>query len=87
METSEIIKEVPLTREKVGWIENYYKEKLVQFYFDEGSDYNHNYRLPNKVDSFKAFRRKTDRIKDATMMVVMKMYSVDQNNRKTEWFD
>lgn len=80
--TSKFIEETTLTREKIGGLESQYKDFLYHFYFEEGADYRHNYRLPNKVDTFARFGRKTDRIKDVALMIVREMYSDDQINRK-----
>lgn len=79
---SKIIEETTLTREKTGWLESYYKRQLVNKYFDEGADYGHQYRLPNKTNNFKAFGRKTDFVKDAAITMVLEMYEQDQINRQ-----
>ncbi len=80
--TSKFIEETTLTREKIGGLESQYKDFLYHFYFEEGADYQHNYRLPNKVDTFERFGRKTDRIKDVALTIVREMYSDDQINRR-----
>ena len=82
LELSDVIEETTLTREKIGGLETHYKEGLVQKYFHEGSEYNNNYRLPNKTNNFKAFGRKTDFVKDAAMTMVIEMYEIDQGYRK-----
>jgi hypothetical protein len=82
VDTSKIIEETTLTEEKIGSLETYYKDYLYKFYFEEGDNYRHTYRLPNKVDSFERFGKKTDRVKDIALTIVMEMYSEDQINRK-----
>jgi hypothetical protein len=82
LQISKVIEETTLTREKIGFLEDYYKRAIKKFYYEEGQDYKNNYRLPNKVDNFKAFVRKDDKIKDAALVLIMEMYEQDQINRK-----
>lgn len=49
-ETLDIVKETALTREELGGLETHHKELLVQNLFHEGSEHNHNCRLPNKTN-------------------------------------
>jgi hypothetical protein len=80
---SNIIREVTLTRYKVQAIEAQYRTYMKHFYFVEGAGHGCNYRLPNKVDNFKAFGRKTDRVKDTALTVVLEMYFVYQESLLT----
>ena len=76
-DTSKHIEETTLAREKVGPLEKHYKDHLFSFYFEEGEDYQHTYRIPNKVDTFERFGKKTDRVKDIALTVVQEMYEQD----------
>lgn len=53
---SKIIEEATLTRYKVQPIKDHHKMYRKRYYFGEG-------RLPNEVVNFKAFGRKTDRVR------------------------
>lgn len=77
LQISNVVEESTLTREKVGHLESYYKSVLLQKYFDEGADYQHNYRLPNKA-TFKGFGNKRDFVKDVAVTIVLEMYEIDQ---------
>lgn len=81
---SKVIEEVTLTRYKVQSIEDQEKDYMKNFYFQEGEDYSYNYRLPNKTKTFKHFRNKTDRVREAATSIVLEMYSIHQESLLTE---
>lgn len=81
-DASKHIEETTLTREKIGPLEKHYKDYLLSFYFEEGENYRHTYRKPNKVDTFERFGKKTDRVKDIALTVVQEMYEQDHLYRK-----
>ncbi|CAB9500265.1 expressed unknown protein [Seminavis robusta] len=80
LEASKIIEETTLMREQMRDDEARYKQDLINWHCsDEGKMM---YRIPNKVKTFKQFRKKTCKVKDYAVEIVTKMYRLDQINRK-----
>lgn len=84
VETSDIIKQATLTKEKVGHLKRHHKELLVKKHFHEGAECGNNYRLPTKCKDFKAFGRKTDFVKDAALTMVIEMCDICCRAKLTE---
>lgn len=79
---SNVVEETTLTRTKLASLECHYKTFLVHAHFEEGADYQHMHRLPNKTKSFKDLGLKKDYVKEAAMTMVLEMHHLDQINRK-----
>ena len=84
LEASKIMKEVPLMREKIGMLETTVKNDLYNYYHGNTS-YAYNYRIPNKINTFKQFtQRKSTRVREAALTIALEVYWLDMNNRKEE---
>ena len=73
---SEVITESTLTRVKIGNLDEQKRCLLVHFYYEEGAEYTHNYRLPNKIKDFKKLGWKSDRVKEAVLTILCEVASM-----------
>jgi hypothetical protein len=71
---SDFIEETALMREQMDWDIRSCKHDLVLYY--------HHTKIPYPVETFKAFNKKANKVKDYAIDIVTKMYRLDQINRK-----
>ena len=81
LNVSKTIEEATLTREKVGMLQQTYKDQLFYFYYVEGAEYPNLYRKPVPAKTFEAFRHKDNRVKDYAITIVGEMYYEDQKSK------
>ena len=80
---SNVIEETTLMRKQVESDESDYKRDLIHWYIEGEGAREAGYRLPTKVKTFHAMAKKRrNKAKDIALDFVIKMYRLDQINRK-----
>lgn len=73
LKASKVIEPTTLMRDQMNGDESMYKRELIHWHLED--DGKMMYRIPNKVNSFKAFRsKKSCKVKDFSVEIVTKMY-------------
>lgn len=74
---SDVIEETTLMRMQMQSEEERIRTELTDYYRGEEMEY----KIPYQVNDFRTFGKKSNKVKEESIRLVMEMYALDQQNR------